>query len=170
MKDKNDNFSTLGMKINVDPEKNIINSNFIFGIINDLTLISNLLTEGDRFIAGYQLGRLQGDLVFLMEQLEVKEKKQEELKACSSWEDDYEDEDDEDDLNHELEDLKIELDKCKEEIKTYKNALMDGTDYIIDLIRKKTISPGYLPEAISILKKSGVPESDLKLMIDSCIH
>lgn len=74
MKDKSKDFSMQGLKIHVDSKKNIIDSNFFLRLVNDLTLINNLFVDGDRFVAGYQLGRLQGDLVFLMEQLEEKEK------------------------------------------------------------------------------------------------
>lgn len=64
------------LKVHVDPKKNPIDSRMFLGIINELTEIHNAIVNYDLFVAGTQLGRLQGDLVFLMEQIEEAEKKE----------------------------------------------------------------------------------------------
>lgn len=62
------------LKVHPDPKRNIIDPHFFLQIINELTCIHNSIVEGNLFVAGCQLGRLQGDLVFLMEQMEEKQK------------------------------------------------------------------------------------------------
>lgn len=69
-----DYFNGQGLKIHSDPKLNRIDSSFILKIINELTNVHNLLVDDQMFIAGFQMGRLQGDLVILMEQMEAKEK------------------------------------------------------------------------------------------------
>lgn len=64
----------MGFKVSSDSRKNRIDSNMIQKIINELTEVHNLIVDNQMFIAGFQLGRLQGDLVFLMEQMEEREK------------------------------------------------------------------------------------------------
>jgi hypothetical protein len=67
--------SDLGsFRVDVDVKKNRIDSNMILSIINEITIIHNLLVEDARFMAGCEMGRLQGDLVFLMKQFQEKEK------------------------------------------------------------------------------------------------
>ena len=64
-----------GMKVHANADKNKIDSNFILCLINELTLLSNQITQGYYFNAGYSLGKIQKDLVLLMEQLQEKERK-----------------------------------------------------------------------------------------------
>lgn len=64
----------MGFKVSSDSRKNRIDSNMIQKIINELTEVHNLIVDNQMFIAGFKLGRLQGDLVFLMEQMEEREK------------------------------------------------------------------------------------------------
>lgn len=67
--------STLtGFKIHSDPKRNRVDSNLFMRLINELSDIQNLIVDNQMFIAGLQIGRLQGDLVILMEQLEEKER------------------------------------------------------------------------------------------------
>ena len=172
MKDKCSTFPSIGLKVNVDSRKNIINSDFILGIINDITLISNLLTEGDRFIAGYHLGRLQGDLVFLMEQLEVKEKEEENLVSWkeANKQDRYQDSEEEEEEEDDFEDLKIELEKKEDEIREHKNCIMDMSDFLINLLRMKKIKGEDYKESLCLLRRAGVQDCDIKLRIDQIIQ
>jgi len=62
-----------GMKVHANADKNEVDSNFILRLINELTLLSNQITQGAYFNAGYSLGKIQKDLVLLMEQLQEKE-------------------------------------------------------------------------------------------------
>ncbi len=66
--------SMSGFKIHSDPKKNRVDSRMILNLINEMTEVHNLIVDNQMFIAGFQLGRLQGDLVFLFEQLEQQER------------------------------------------------------------------------------------------------
>lgn len=68
LKDKLD--KNWGLKIYADSSCNQVDSKMILGIINELTMIHNAIVQDNLFMAGAGLGRLQGDLVILMEQLE----------------------------------------------------------------------------------------------------
>jgi hypothetical protein len=68
------------LKIHTKLDHNFFDSDLILKIINSLTHINNLIVNNQMFTAGCQLGRLQGDLVFLMEQMEEIEKKGARLK------------------------------------------------------------------------------------------
>jgi hypothetical protein len=61
-------------RVDVDVKKNIIDSHLILSLINEITRIHNFIVKDDLFVAGCEMGRLQGDLVFLMKQMEEREK------------------------------------------------------------------------------------------------
>lgn len=71
-------WGTLKIQTNLDQNK--FDADLILKIINSLTHINNFIVNNQMFTAGFQIGRLQGDLVFLMEQMEEREKKGARLK------------------------------------------------------------------------------------------
>src|SRR5690606_36155144 len=135
----------------------------------DLTLISNYITQHDLYNSGYHLGRLQGDLVFLMEMIEVEEKKANQLKGdiaeeiqdeeCDEEREEGSEEEDDSQESYYIQiirekDLRIdaekkvaqlfdknkELEKANASIKATRSAIFDLQDLLLSLLRLKKIS------------------------------
>lgn len=163
-----------GLKIHVNHQNNQINSNFVLKLVNELTLLANYITQHDLFNTGFHLGRLQGDLVFLMEQMEIQERNP------GKWEDDdEEDEDEEEDYEEQMrvDQLMKELDESTKgkmklisevsikdaELKGFKTLLMDFQDLFLQLLNHKRINKLDIPEVVNLLRRSGIENSDLRV-------
>lgn len=69
-----DNFEdNFIFRVRTDLDNNIFGSRMFSGISNELTAIHNQLVDGQMFLAGTNLGRLQAELVFLIQQMQERE-------------------------------------------------------------------------------------------------
>lgn len=160
-----------GMKIYADKEKNKIDSNFILKIINDLSLLSNYILQHDLFSAGFHLGRLQGDFVFLKEQMEIQEKNFEQSEMEVDDEPEIKEENfDSYTLLNSIEKYRenemkmtVEIIDRESKIVNLKHLLMDLQDLLLCLLKYKGINNIHVPEVINSLIKSGVEDIDLKV-------
>ncbi|MDD3471773.1 MAG: hypothetical protein PHS86_03230 [Syntrophaceae bacterium] len=144
----------MGLKIHANPKLNPIDSKFFLKLINELTQLSDFLVSGNLFNAGYLIGRLQGDLVILHEQIEMVEK---------GFNEDDEEEDEEEDgdvdywrsgyhkLEEDIEEQRQNIKDALYENSCIRNELNSIKEIVLKLYNDDQIHPNQRGEIAKVL-------------------